>query len=168
MTSFFFSRDMCGGALARTLNILFAFLQRPLTWVSKLSLLSVLTPNNFLQVLLFIRDSTTRISIGSSVLTIKWHLSVFLLFDYERTIETIFLLILVKMRLPLNAITRIIYSIIINIARKISVTNPRNKSLRKRLNKIDPSIEPWGTSKSMSSNELYAWLTSVHCFLWER
>ena len=97
---------MYGVALARALSLLFAFLQRPLIWVSKLSLLSVLTQNNFSQVLLFIRYSPTRIYIGSKVLTIKWHLSVFpsfhlsVLLNYERTIEIIFLLILVKMRLP--------------------------------------------------------------------
>ena len=122
MTSFFFSRDMCGGALARTLNILFAFLQRPLTWVSKLSLLSILTPNSFSQVLLFIRDSPTQISIGSSVLTVKWHLSVFPFIWLWENHWNNFSADSCKDEIT-NAITRLLYRIIINTARKISVTN---------------------------------------------
>ena len=53
MRSFFFSRDMYGVALARARNLSFVFLERPLTRVSKLSLLSILKPNNFSQVLFF-------------------------------------------------------------------------------------------------------------------
>ena len=53
MRSFFFSREMYGVALARALNLLFVFLERPLTRVSKLSLLSILRLNNFSHVLFF-------------------------------------------------------------------------------------------------------------------
>ena len=59
-----FSRDMYSVVLARALNVLFTFLRRPLTWVSKLNLLSILTPNSFSKVLFFIRDFATQISIG--------------------------------------------------------------------------------------------------------
>ena len=97
MRSFFFSRDMYGVALARTLHLLFAFLQRPLTWVSKFSLLSILTPNNSSQVL-------TETHILEFLLVHRCQQSYdiylyFLSFDYDRIIETIFLLILVKIRL---------------------------------------------------------------------
>ena len=36
------------------------------------------------------------------------------------------------------------------------------------LNKIGPSIDPWGTPKSISSQELWAWFILVLCFLSEK
>ena len=57
--SFFFGRDMYDVTLARALSLLAAFLQRPLMCSSKVSLLSILMPSNFSQVVFLITDSPT-------------------------------------------------------------------------------------------------------------
>ena len=39
----------------------------------------------------------------------------------------------------------------------------RNRSIRKILNKIEPSVDPCGTTKRISSQELYEVLVLVLC-----
>ena len=157
MRSFFFSRDMYGVALARVLHLLFAFLQRPLTWESKLSLLSILTPNNFSQTLSFIRDSPTptQIFIGSLVLTVKWHLSVFPFIWLRGNHWINFSADSCKDEITSSMLLPESYIVLSSsyLEKSMSLIT-RNKLLRKMLNKIDPSIEPCRTPKNISSHEL--------------
>lgn len=76
--SFLFN-SIYGVILASRFNLLLSFLHRLFTWLSKLRLLSILTPNNFSWLVFFIKESSIWISAKSSLLTIKQHLSLLLL-----------------------------------------------------------------------------------------
>ena len=130
MRSFFFERHVwCSSC--KSSYLLFAFSERPLTWVSKLILLSIWTPSNFSQMLSFARDSPTRISIGSLVLIIKYQTEFICIsfhFILREPLKQFFCWFLARWDYIIYVITRIIYSIIISIARKINVINHDEQS----------------------------------------
>ena len=54
--------------------------------------------------------------------------------------------------------TCIISCVVVSKIVKSTICTIKSKSLRKMLNKIGPSINPWGTPESIFSQELYAGL----------
>ena len=141
--------------LAKAFNFLLVLLHKWLTWLSKLNLLSMLTFNNFSQLFFLPEKSAIWISAMSLVLTSKLHLSVilFILFSanhfkklfrqfLQGTNDLIFIVTCVKVFLSSAYLVKSIFC------------TTRNKLLRKTLNKIGPSIDLWGPTKSISSEEL--------------
>ena len=94
--SFLFN-SIYGVILASRFNLLLSFLHRLFTWLSKLRLLSILTPNNFSWLVFFIKESSIWISATSSLLTIKQHLSLLLFIWLSINYFKSFWVILAKM-----------------------------------------------------------------------
>lgn len=121
--------------------MLFTLWQIILTCSSKLSLLSILTPRYFSEVLYLIKELPTSNWVSSVFAKVNYTYHCFLSFGYQKATEK-----LSKQNLTVRESGH---------HKKTVSSMTRNKSLRKMFIKIWPSIDPYGTQKRISSQELY-------------
>ena len=108
---------------------------------SKLSLLSILTSRYFSEVLYLIKELPTSNWVSSVFAKINYTYHCFLSFGYRKATEK-----LSKQNVTVRELGH---------HKKTITSMTRNKSLRTMLIKIWPSIDPYGTQKRISSQELY-------------